>query len=216
MGARLPRTFEFHAIRAAPQPDSFFGTPSGRAPLKLRAHEMNGGKTAIAGTTSHAKRTRTLLRAYIVGASTIHGQGVFAARDLPPNHTLMQYRGRLLTHAQADASFNENVDSGHTFLFTLNDHYVIDAGVGGNSARWINHSCDPNCQAVVLESPRGNPAGDRIVIQTIRAIQAGEELTYHYGIKLAVPHSKRLKRIWACHCGARNCTGTLLVQKRNR
>ena len=177
---------------------------------------MSGGKTAIASTASHAERTRTLLRAYSVRASTIHGRGVFAARNLPPHHTLVEYRGRLLTHAQADASFNENVDSGHTFLFTLNDHYVIDAGVGGNSARWINHSCDPNCQAVVLESPRENPAGDRIVIQTIRAIQAGEELTYHYGIKLAIPHSKRFKCIWACHCGARNCTGTLLVQKRNR
>lgn len=158
----------------------------------------------------------TMRKNYIVRASTIHGRGVFAARNLPPNYTLIQYRGRLLTHAQADASFNDNVDSGHTFLFTLNDHYVIDAGAGGNSARWINHSCDPNCQAAILESPHGNPARDRIVIQTIRPVQAGEELTYHYGIKLAVPHSKRLKRIWACHCGARNCTGTLLAHKRNQ
>lgn len=153
-------------------------------------------------------------RNIVVRRSGIHGKGVFAARDLPAGKPLLPYRGRLLTHEQADARYGDDYDSGHTFLFTLNDSYVIDANFEGNSARWINHSCDPNCEAMVVESADGDPAHDRVVIQTLRPIRAGEELCYNYGITLAVRHSPRLKRLWPCHCGTRNCSGTLLQPKR--
>ncbi len=155
-------------------------------------------------------------RSILVRHSAIHGNGVFAARNLPAEKSLIQYRGRLLTHAQADERYDGSLDSGHTFLFTLNDDYVIDANFEGNTARWINHSCDPNCQAVTIESTDADPAGDRVMIETLRPIQAGEELTYDYGITLEVRHTQRMKRIWACRCGAHNCSGTVLKPKRKR
>lgn len=148
--------------------------------------------------------------------SAIHGRGVFASRDLPAGYCILRYRGRLLTHEQTDSLYENSVDSGHTFLFTLNEHYVIDGNHGGNIGRWINHSCAPNCEAVHVEAANGNPRHDRIEIHTLRDIAAGEELTYDYGIRLDVPHTQRMKRIWACHCGASNCTGTILKPKRRR
>jgi hypothetical protein len=83
---------------------------------------------------------------------------------------------------------------------------VIDAGVNGNDARWINHSCDPNCDAVV--------DGGRIWIETIRAIAAGEELAYDYALALEEPHTPEAERRFPCHCGAASCRGTLLTRKR--
>jgi SET domain-containing protein len=153
-------------------------------------------------------------RRFVRRQSPIHGSGVFAARDLPAGIELIEYRGRRLTHAQANRSYGGDTDSGHTFLFTLNERYLIDANIGGNDARWINHSCAPNCQAWVIEHESGDPSRDRVVIETKRRIRAGEELTYDYGIMLEERHTPKLKRIWACRCGSRNCTGTILKPKR--
>lgn len=146
--------------------------------------------------------------------SAIHGNGVFALADLPAHTQLIEYRGRLRTHAQADRMHAGGVESGHTFLFTLNDRYLIDANQGGNVARWINHSCAPNCEAVLHADPGGDPRRDRVWIETKRRIRAGEEITYDYGITLEEPHTPRLKRLWACHCGHARCTGTLLKPKK--
>lgn len=146
--------------------------------------------------------------------SKIHGRGVFAAADLPAGIKLLRYRGRVITHAQADRVYDDSLDTGHTFLFTLNDKYIVDANVGGNSARWINHSCNPNCEAGIHVDRNGDESKDQVWIETLRKIRKGEELTYNYGIVLEVPHTRRLKEIWACRCGARNCTGTMLQPKR--
>ncbi len=146
--------------------------------------------------------------------SQIHGNGVFAATDIPAGTRLIQYKGRMITHAQSDALYPESADTGHTFLFVLNEKYVLDANREGNSARWINHSCDPNCEAVLVENEHGDPRRDRVYIESIRDIRAGEELTYNYGIVLDVAHTKAMKRIWACRCGSANCTGTILQPKR--
>lgn len=146
--------------------------------------------------------------------SPIHGNGVFAARALTAGTPLIRYRGRLLTHAQADRLYEGGVDTGHTFLFTLNDRYIVDANVGGNVARWFNHSCTPNCQAVIYEAADGDPRKDRIVIETLCPVAAGEELTYDYGIQLEVRHTARMKALWACRCGAERCTGTMLKPKK--
>jgi uncharacterized protein len=155
-----------------------------------------------------------MARRIIARRSPIHGNGVFAAVDLPADTRLVEYKGRRVTHAQADRRYAGNAESGHTFLFTLNDRYIIDANVDGNVARWINHSCQPNCQAVNVDSPDGDLRNERVYIESLRPIRAGEELTYDYGITLDEPHTARLKRIWACRCGARNCTGTMLRPKR--
>ena len=145
--------------------------------------------------------------------SPIHGNGVFAVCDIPKGTSIIEYRGRRLTHAEADRRFGNEVDSGHTFLFTLNDEYLIDGGDGGNVARWINHSCSPNCQAWIVEHASGDPRRDRVIIEAKRDIRAGDELTYDYGIVLEEPQTARLKRLWACRCGSRRCTGTLLKPK---
>ena len=147
--------------------------------------------------------------------SPIHGSGVFALRDIPKGSRIVEYRGRRLTHAEADRRFGDDVDTGHTFLFTLNDKYLVDGGDCGNVARWINHSCSPNCQAWIVEHASGDPKRDRVVIESRRAIRAGEELTYDYGITLEERQTAKLKRLWACRCGSRRCTGTLLKPKSN-
>lgn len=146
--------------------------------------------------------------------SPIHGNGVFATARIPRETELVQYRGRLLTHAQANRIYDGTTENGHTFLFTLNDRYVIDANVDGNVARWINHSCAPNCRAVIEENQEGKRNLDRVLIESLREIAEGEELTYDYGISLEERLTPRLKQIWACRCGHPKCIGTMLKPKR--
>ena len=146
--------------------------------------------------------------------SRIHGNGVFAVQALKKGERVIEYKGRRRTHAEVDADEAGDVETGHTFLFTLSDDYVIDANYEGNDARWINHSCDPNCEAVIAEDESDDRRKDQVFIEAIRDIKPGEELTYNYGITLDEPHTKKLKKLWACKCGAKNCTGTMLQPKK--
>ena len=146
--------------------------------------------------------------------SPIHGNGVFAVAPIRKGERVIEYKGRRRTHEQVDNDVGGDVDSGHTFLFTLNDDWVIDASYEGNDARWINHSCDPNCEAVIDEDDDGDNRKDRVFIEAVRDIAPGEELSYNYGITLAERHTPRLKKIWACLCGSPKCTGTMLQPKR--
>ena len=146
--------------------------------------------------------------------SAIHGNGMFAIAPIKKGERLIEYKGRRRTHEEVDGGESGDVDSGHTFLFTLNDDYDIDANHKGNKARWINHSCDPNCEAVLDEHDGKNRKKDRVFIEAIRRIAPGEELTYNYGIVLDEPHTAKVKKLWACKCGAKNCTGTMLQPKR--
>jgi SET domain-containing protein len=155
-------------------------------------------------------------RRYVARRSPIHGNGVFATVPIAKGEEIIEYKGKLLTHAEADALYGDGGETGHTFLFTLNDEYIIDANQGGNSARWINHSCAPNCRALVEENADGDRRRDKVVIEALRRIKPGEELTYDYGIVLDVPHTPRLKKLWQCLCGSPHCTGTLLKPKRRR
>ena len=145
--------------------------------------------------------------------SPIHGNGVFAAVDIPAGEELIEYKGRRITHSQANRLYS-GPETGHTFLFTLDDRWLIDANVGGNIARWINHACEPNCKAYLHDAKDGDPRHARVIIESLRPIRAGEELTYDYGIVLDERHTPELKRIWACRCGSPRCTGTLLKPKR--
>lgn len=148
--------------------------------------------------------------------SGIHGYGVFAAEPIAKGERIVRYKGKLRTHAEIDELYGDVPDDGHTFLFTLNDDYVVDANEDGNVARWINHSCDPNCEAVIHEHEGDKRHKDKIWIEAIRDIAVGEELTYNYGITLDRPHTKAEKALWACRCGAKHCTGTMLQPKRTR
>lgn len=146
-------------------------------------------------------------RRFAVRNSGIHGKGVFALTRIPAGTRLIEYTGERLTEAEVDRRYAKD-DSPHTFLFALDDGMVIDATEGGNSARWINHSCAPNCEAV--------DDGDRIYIETLRAIRPGEELSYNYRIELEERHTPKLKRLYQCRCGARRCKGTILHTKKKR
>lgn len=146
--------------------------------------------------------------------SQIHGTGVFATQDIAKGERIIEYKGKRRTHADVDDSDAGAAESGHTFLFTLNDEYVIDGDIDGGVARWINHGCSPNCEAVVVEHPGDDRSRDRIFIEAKKAIRTGQELTYDYGITLGEPHTPRMKKIWRCLCGSRSCTGTMLKPKR--
>ncbi len=171
---------------------------------------------AAAGIISRFPRLRLALMTRRIAArrSPIHGNGVFAVAPIKKGEEVIEYKGTLMTHAEADVLYGDGGETGHTFLFTLNDEYLIDANRKGNTARWINHSCDPNCQALIEESANGDPRKDRVLIEAIRNIKPGEELTYDYGITLDVPHTARLKKLWECRCGSTKCSGTLLKSKR--
>jgi len=156
-----------------------------------------------------------MTRRFAARRSPIHGNGVFAVAPIAKGEQVIEYKGTLMTHAEADELYGDGGETGHTFLFTLNDEYLIDANRKGNTARWINHSCAPNCQALMEESSSGDPRKDKVVIETIRRIKPGDELTYDYGIVLDMPYTASLKKLWRCLCGAPNCSGTLLKPKRS-
>ena len=141
--------------------------------------------------------------------SKIHGQGVFATAPIKAGEDVVEYKGKLRTHEEVDEEYGGK-DTGHTFLFILNDRYVIDANIGGNVARWLNHGCAPNCQAFVIEDKSGDLSKDKVVIEAMRDIKEGEELTYDYDIRIEEPYTKEELLLWACHCGAPKCTGSML------
>ena len=149
-----------------------------------------------------------------VRRSKIHGSGVFAAKNIKKGEFIIEYKGLLRSHEEGDAAYDNEDETGHTFLFTLNEDYVLDANIKGNDARWINHSCDPNCDSEHVDAENGDKSKDRIEIKAIRDIKAGEELSYNYGIRLAERHTPKLKKLWACLCGSPKCTGTMLQPKR--
>ncbi len=141
-----------------------------------------------------------------VRRSTLHGNGVFAARHIPVGTRVLEYTGKRITPKQADDMHPVNPeDPFHTFFFATSSGKIIDGGDGGNDARWINHSCAPNC-----ETQEGS-AGKRVYIYATRDILRGEELFYDYGLIMDGKITKKLKAQYLCLCGAPNCRGTMLA-----
>ncbi len=145
--------------------------------------------------------------AYAVRNSKIHGKGVFALRKIDAETRLMEYKGERITWKEAAKRQTHDPDNPfHTFYFSIDDGRVIDGGVHGCDARWINHACAPNCEA---REDQG-----RVYIYALHNIRRGEELNYDYGLIIDERHTARLKRAYACHCGADTCRGTMLEKKR--
>lgn len=142
-----------------------------------------------------------------VRRSGVHGRGVFAEVAIAQGEIILEYAGEVIDWDEAlrrhprDAS-----DPNHTFYFHLEDGRVIDGGVRGNSARWINHACEPNCES---EEQAG-----RIFIRALRDIAAGEELSFDYRLVIDARHTPKLKKAYACRCGSPKCRGTMLGPKR--
>ena len=148
---------------------------------------------------------RRIRRRISVRHSNIHGKGVFATTSIRKGTRIIEYKGRRISEDAADEKYGDD-EGTHTFLFLLDNQIVIDANHKGNSARWINHSCDPNCEA---DEQKG-----RMFIYARRDIKAGEELTYDYNLVIEERYTPALKRLYACGCGARKCRGTILASKR--
>ncbi len=142
-----------------------------------------------------------------VQSSGIHGRGVYAVVDIPAGDTLIEYTGERISLQEAeDRHPHDPKQPNHTFYFSLETGEVIDALYGGNKARWINHSCDPNCEADEVDG--------RVFVKALRDLIAGEEIFYDYGLTVAERYTKKLKAEYACYCGAETCRGTMLAPKR--
>ena len=209
--------------RAAGEGDHPPGEAASAAPVTQDAgDEKKPGKPKKPKEPKEAKAAKAAKAASALGSkiearrSTIHGNGVFAIAPISKGEQVIRYLGRLTSHDDVDERYGGQDEDGHTFLFTLNDDWVIDANFRGNVARWINHSCAPNCESSVEEDAKGRSDHDRIYIEALRDILPGEELTYNYGIVLDEPHTAAAKKLWGCRCGASNCTGTMLQPKRGR
>lgn len=138
-----------------------------------------------------------------VRRSGVHGQGVFALTDIARGERIIEYLGEVISWDEAQRRHpHDPQDPNHTFYFHIDDEHVIDALHHGNDARWINHSCEPNCRA--------DEEDGRIFITARRRIKAGEELNYDYGLVIDEPLTPELKADYPCWCGSKKCRGTLL------
>jgi SET domain-containing protein len=145
--------------------------------------------------------------AFIIRRSAIAGRGAFAQRDIRKGERLIEYVGERISHAEADARYDdETMRRHHTFLFIVSSRTVIDASHGGNDSRYINHSCAPNCEAVISNS--------RVYIIARKPIAAGSELFYDYGYERDGTETEADERRYACRCGATRCRGTILAPKK--
>lgn len=136
-----------------------------------------------------------------VRPSAIAGLGAFATRRIRKGARIIEYVGERITPAEADSRYADD-PSGRplVLLFTVDSRTVIDAGVNGNEARYINHSCEPNCEAVTQRR--------RIWIYALREIQPGEELTYDYNLT-GDDDLESQSEDYGCRCGTSSCRGTM-------
>ena len=138
--------------------------------------------------------------------SGVHGNGVFAVQDIAEGETLIEYKGEIISWKEALRRHpHDPTQPQHTFYFHVDDDRVIDGNVDGNASRWINHSCEPNCEA---DEQKG-----RVFIKALRNIAAGEELNYDYGLIIDEPYTRKLLSEFPCWCGSEDCRGTLLAPK---
>jgi SET domain-containing protein len=141
-----------------------------------------------------------------VRQSSIQGKGAFATRNIRKGTRLIEYVGQRITWRTADKRYDdEKMGRHHTFLFTVDDKTVIDAAVGGNDARFLNHSCDGNCEAITERK--------RIFIEARKTIKAGEELLYDYQYERTEDHTEEDEKFYACRCGSPRCRGSILAPK---
>jgi SET domain-containing protein len=153
--------------------------------------------------------TKTPRRKIEVRDSGVHGRGVYAAAPIAASTKIIEYTGERITwNVAVDRHPHDPAQPNHTFYFHLDGGLVIDALYGGNDARWINHACEPNCEADEVDG--------RVFIKALRDIEPGEELFYDYGLVLDERHTAKVKKQFACWCGALTCRGTMLAPKKGR
>lgn len=162
--------------------------------------------TRKSSSPSHAA-VATPARRIQVRRSGVHGKGVYAQVAFAPGDTIVEYKGELISWDEAQRRHpHDPADPNHTFYFHINSGDVIDGGVNGNAARWINHACDPNCET--------DEAEGRVFIKALKPIAAGDELFYDYRLMLEERHTPKVKKEYACLCGSPRCRGSMLAPKR--
>ena len=136
------------------------------------------------------------MKPYKIIKSNIHHQGLCAARNIKMDEKVIEYIGKKITHEQAekDAKYGYDV----TYLFTLNKKYLLDGDFKFNTARLINHSCDPNCEVLDISKTK-------IWVTAMRDIKKGEELSYDYGFGFDSNYKDH-----KCRCGSKNCVGFIV------
>ena len=142
---------------------------------------------------------------YIVRNSGIHGRGVFAARRIRKGTRIVEYTGERISNKEADRRYDDTkMKRHHTFLFTLDGNTVIDGAIstGGGDASYINHSCEPNCEAVIK--------GKKIFIHALHTIEPGTELAYDYKYERPGKNDAQLEKFYVCKCGAASCRGSIM------
>ncbi|WP_420240929.1 SET domain-containing protein [Roseiterribacter gracilis] len=157
-----------------------------------------------------AKKEKGLL--FETRRSEIQGTGAFAIKPIRAGKRIVEYVGEQISSEEADRRYDESkMKRHHTFLFTVEEDLVVDGGSNGNEAIYINHSCDPNCEAVIDEK-------NRIWIYALRDIKVGEELAYDYQFERtgSARLDAQLEKFYACRCGAERCRGSLLKKKKIR
>src|SRR5579863_445170 len=122
---------------------------------------------------------------------------------IPKGTRVIEYLGERVSHREADRRYDDkDANDNHTFLFIVDSRTVIDAGVDGNEARFVNHACEPNCESVIENR--------RVFIEALRTIEPGEELTYDYQIQRESDDPPEVDELFACRCGALSCRGSML------
>ena len=141
---------------------------------------------------------------FVLRKSDIQGRGAFATRQIRRGQRVIEYTGERIDDDEADRRYDDDkMSRHHTFLFVVDDKTIVDAAVGGNDARFLNHSCDPNCEAVIERK--------HIYIYALKTIRPGEELVYDYQYEHTKDHTEEDEKFYACRCGAPNCRGTILA-----
>ncbi|HEX6965695.1 MAG TPA: SET domain-containing protein-lysine N-methyltransferase [Gemmatimonadaceae bacterium] len=178
--------------------------PSTRKPVKT-----NKRSPKRVQTTRVAAARKPVDHPFELRKSPIQGTGAFATRRIRKGTRIIEYTGERISNDEADKRYDDTkMKRHHTFLFSLDDGTCIDAAVNGNEARYINHSCDPNCQAVIVRK--------HIYIEAVRTIQPGEELCYDYAYERTGDSDEATERMYVCRCGAPNCRGTILAPKKRK
>jgi SET domain-containing protein len=167
---------------------------------------LKKGRTAT--KTKKKKRTGRASpeRLFEIRRSPIQGEGAFAVRRIRRGTRIIEYTGERISHFVADNRYDDdNMPRHHTYLFAVNGRIVVDGAVGGNESRFINHSCQPNCEVVISKQ--------RIFIDAVRDIAPGTELTYDYSYERDETDDEESEKLYVCHCGAKRCRGTILAPR---
>ncbi|MFD2365759.1 SET domain-containing protein [Pseudoduganella sp. GCM10020061] len=154
-----------------------------------------------------SKASKEIHPAFEVHNSPVHGNGVFARRPIEAGERIVEYQGRRIEWDEAtERAERSGQPVNYTLFFTLADGRVIDGGDQGNDARFINHSCEPNCEAYEEDG--------RVFIHALRDIDKGEELAYNYALIYDGRHTAAIKKAFECRCGAPSCSGVMLAPKK--